>query len=486
MSISRRRSLAIRAARPSLSTCPDLSHISEDADGVSEQEDQDLVVRPPMLDDLREEDSQTSLSQSQSQQRLPTPRSSPETSPATSPVSRPVELAKIDLPVSPLPTEPQPSPIASTSALEPPSLPPQPTVSIRRGARQSWANHHTQAAMVDDDEEAETKALGRIERRAREAQRDAPPKPRPSSKGKGREVDNTLAEERRALREVQKEEVLPPRRRRTVVVPVVSSESEAEAVAPPPRRSLSPRPPPPAMEVPAIMAAIDDSSAAEEDSYVPRPTARRKAGTIQVIEPTSPDRRVETVLGSAGLQRSAKPVSKMESLGEESRTAPPPREDIPQADEPQEGRRARKSVNYALPKLNSKMRRPEDYVPAIKGARKSVVPRAPISRQSVQPTSSSQPQQRVVSRELVPPRPASSQPSAKPASRRLAKAQESGSGDEGEEEEETEAVVVERIKQRRASSLAAAKAMREMEDRLREGDGGGGARAAGRRQSALA
>ncbi|KAK4048699.1 hypothetical protein OIO90_005692 [Microbotryomycetes sp. JL221] len=39
------------------------------------------------------------------------------------------------------------------------------------------------------------------------------------------------------------------------------------------------------------------------------------------------------------------------------------------------GRRARKSVNYALPKLNTKMRRPEDYVPQTKtGPRKSTKP----------------------------------------------------------------------------------------------------------------
>lgn len=202
-----------------------------------------------------------------------------------------------------------------------------------------------------------------------------------------------------------------------------------------------------------------------------------------MVEPISPDRRVETVSGSAGLQRSAKPVSKMESLGEEARPAPSSNEGPAlAAEEAHEGRRARKSVNYALPKLNSKMRRPEDYVPAIKGARKSVVPRAPISRQSVQPTAgeagpSSQPS-RVVSREAVPPRPSASQPSVMGGA--------GGSG--GESESEAEEIVVERIKQRRASSLAATRAMRELEDKMRGGDGMEkvAVRTAGRRQSALA
>ena len=180
----------------------------------------------------------------------------------------------------------------------------------------------------------------------------------------------------------------------------------------------------------------------------------------------------------------------MEALGEEGRSALPSRGTItptpppPAAEDPTEGRRARRSVNYALPKLNSKMRRPEDYVPAIKGARKSVVPRAPGAavRQSVQPTSSSQPERAAV-REAVT-RPSASQPSAgagKPTSRRSAKAEE----EEGEDGSEAEEVVVERIKQRRASSLAASKAMREMEERMREVDGAV-VRPTGRRQSALA
>jgi len=474
VSISRRRSLALRAARPSLSTPPDLSHIDEDADGASDHgEDLLEAASPPVLEGLREENSHDSTFSPH--QRLPTPRSSPDSSLTASPTTRNVQLVKLVAPAEPVPQSAD-EPVASTSALDPPpptgQLQLQPSEAVRRGARASWAVLHSQAKDAEKKEEEAT-ALGQIERRAKAAKAAAAPKPRPSSKGKGKAIDGTLAEERRALREVQKEEVLPQRRRTTVLVPVSSSESEAE-VAPARRRSPSPPPPPP--EEAQSPPALDDSSAAEEDSYVPRPTARRKAGTAQAVAPTSPDRRLETVVGSAGLQRTAQPVTKMESLGEEARPARP----LP-AEEPTEGRRARKSVNYALPKLNSKMRRPEDYVPAIKGARKSVVPRAPASRQSVQPTSSSQPERAAVREQLA--RPSSSQPASKPTSRRSAWAEESQ--EEGSEEEEQEEVVVERIKQRRASSLAATKAMREMQEKMRE-DNVGVARPAGRRQSGLA
>ncbi|KAM0754086.1 hypothetical protein T439DRAFT_346318 [Meredithblackwellia eburnea MCA 4105] len=89
---------------------------------------------------------------------------------------------------------------------------------------------------------------------------------------------------------------------------------------------------------------------------------------------------IEPEEGVRGIERSAKKLQAMEPLQEETRSksAIIEEEPYPASQESAEpassqetsegGRRARKSVNYALPKLNTKMRRSEDYVPVIKNS----------------------------------------------------------------------------------------------------------------------
>ncbi|GEM11576.1 shugoshin [Rhodotorula toruloides] len=72
----------------------------------------------------------------------------------------------------------------------------------------------------------------------------------------------------------------------------------------------------------------------------------------------------ETVSGPRS-RKAPKKVEELEVLSEEGANWQPNEHD----GEPcAGGRRARKSVNYALPKLNTKMRRPADYVPVTKPA----------------------------------------------------------------------------------------------------------------------
>ncbi|KAK4053699.1 hypothetical protein OIV83_001355 [Microbotryomycetes sp. JL201] len=103
-------------------------------------------------------------------------------------------------------------------------------------------------------------------------------------------------------------------------------------------------------------------------------TSIRDQGT----KATSSDRRTaisETMNGTIKA-RSSRKIQSLDAVNEEASSSRPP-ENAEESQDPagEGGRRARKSVNYALPKLNTKMRRPEDYVPQTYAASNSKGPR---------------------------------------------------------------------------------------------------------------
>ncbi|GAA5901470.1 hypothetical protein JCM8208_001811 [Rhodotorula glutinis] len=120
----------------------------------------------------------------------------------------------------------------------------------------------------------------------------------------------------------------------------------------------------------------------------------------------------ETVLGPKSRTTKARRVEELEPLDEEGAGAVARSESQESTEEGAGGRRARKSVNYALPKLNTKMRRPEDYKPVSKPASSSSCGAKP-RKSSKAPSSSSS---STSSHTTAPPIPPLDAPAARPPS----------------------------------------------------------------------
>ncbi|BGP06123.1 hypothetical protein NBRC10512_002611 [Rhodotorula toruloides] len=108
--------------------------------------------------------------------------------------------------------------------------------------------------------------------------------------------------------------------------------------------------------------AVRNQRAKQAEEEQERSEAQDGANDEEEAEDRSGSVAEETVSGPRS-RKAPKKVEELEVLSEEGANLQPNEQD----EEPAAGgRRARKSVNYALPKLNTKMRRPADYVPVTK------------------------------------------------------------------------------------------------------------------------
>ncbi|GAA5874248.1 hypothetical protein JCM3774_000919 [Rhodotorula dairenensis] len=140
--------------------------------------------------------------------------------------------------------------------------------------------------------------------------------------------------------------------------------------------------------VPAADEDADGASASNQRGTAPAPAPAPAPSPATALANSSNAKA--TACGSAAADREAEvevapAVSISASSSKDEDAITDAHEGAEEEEVPAGGRRARKSVNYALPKLNTKMRRPEDYVPVKPGAskpRKSTKPSTAAPRTS--------------------------------------------------------------------------------------------------------
>ncbi|GAA5846509.1 hypothetical protein JCM3766R1_002514 [Sporobolomyces carnicolor] len=151
------------------------------------------------------------------------------------------------------------------------------------------------------------------------------------------------AEERDDVSTVTPGSALLEARKQSIKQQLASSTSSSSRTSPPPLREVTNKSPP--------LSGHDCSIGARPD---PRTTT-----TMRTRRSETPPIASLTVAQTLVIEPEPIAVTALESSSAEAEQ------------EPLDRRRARKSVNYALPKLNTKMRRPDDYVPVTSSASSS-------------------------------------------------------------------------------------------------------------------
>ncbi|GAA5863830.1 hypothetical protein JCM1840_005782 [Sporobolomyces johnsonii] len=398
VSLSRRRSLAARAGHPSISSKPDLSFISEAESG--EESDQG-----PVLDGLHIQLDPIPAPQpepSHPSSALPPPPAAPSAPSARSITtyrskkSPPKALSAAShvllASTSSEATTTDPSSSSSSASRSRPSrrvsglLRPPPPSSFEEAderpepvlVEEPEEEDAGARAVADDENEysrpstiaAAAKGKGKARPRSSRVRKTPEPSPEPEL------VAEVPVEERQHV-EVEQEveaEVEHPRRRRIALKEIQPLEvgslkgKERASVAPSSRRGDR-----------ALSSSSESEGEGDEIEEVPRASgsALLKAKTDALrtqrgVREASPveaevgqEQEQETLTGpTKDRTRRGREIEEVEAGYEEAGGS-----QGSQGSQPSEetgGRRARKSVNYALPKLNTKMRRPEDYVPIIK------------------------------------------------------------------------------------------------------------------------
>ncbi|GAA5996347.1 uncharacterized protein JCM10292_007549 [Rhodotorula paludigena] len=429
ISVSRRRSLAARAARPSFTAAPDLSNISE---GDASSDDPEAASAPswrqPVLSQMTSGPPQSRASISTATVSRPrTPSPSPPTSPP--PVVAP--LSTLTRP-SRAPRAPPKAPSAAShdslplSASTPASGRPKRRVSGMLRPRIEAAGFSTEEGMAEEEEEEEEgrredsedeyvppAALAAPARAARKSRvsgvgaalapagtstratrsgRTPEPTPEPEldpAIEQAEEIEAAGGASRAPLCEVQQVVATAPRAS-------TAGKAKAKAVAAPDAPSVG------ATDRKAVeepRAAAEAAASAHRGSALlkakkdalrrlasPAPSAAEADGSESETSLQS-SAALDESLGAtptaarARVGRAKKALEEMDTLSEEGGSSQPAEEQ----EEGAGGRRARKSVNYALPKLNTKMRRPEDYKPVTKPAVPAAKPRKSTKVGSIPP-----------------------------------------------------------------------------------------------------
>ncbi|GAA5835437.1 hypothetical protein JCM9279_004540 [Rhodotorula babjevae] len=445
ISLSRRRSLAARAARSSMAAPPDLSNISE---GTSGEDDVDPV--PASTWDVQILPSMPAhAGPSTAAASGAAPPVASTSAALAGPVSPPSPPSPAVAPLSTLsrPARAPRAPPKAPSAASHDSLTPPPTASgsgasgsssrpkrrvsgmLRPGLASAGSSEFGMAEEVDGEIEpaqdqdelespsvpstVEVRSTARGKRRAssliappmlaasssssRSARIGRTPTPEPE-----REVepvrfsdDEAAAEEeeerrRSTLREIQ------PAPRAELVVPSTAGKlkGKGKAVPVPPSaprddadedlsHSLS------SSRGAALLQAKKDAVRTQRAAATAPPVVD-EAEADELEDPSASSLVAEeTVLGPKSRTTKARRVEELEPLDEEGAGAGVRPDSQESVEEGAGGRRARKSVNYALPKLNTKMRRPEDYKPTIKAASSSSSSSGAKPRKSTKAPSSS-------------------------------------------------------------------------------------------------
>ncbi|GAA5905668.1 hypothetical protein JCM5296_001802 [Sporobolomyces johnsonii] len=441
VSLSRRRSLAARAGRPSISSKPDLSFISEAESG--EESDQG-----PVLDGLHIQLDPIPAPQpepSHPSSALPPPpaaESAPSAPSSTTsrskkspPKARSAASHVLLASTSSEATTTAPSSSSSASRSRPSRrvsglLRPPPPSSFEEADERpepvlvEEPEDEDAGARADADDENEyrpstiaaaAKGKGKARPRSSRARKTPEPSPEPEP-----EVEVPVEERQHVEVEQQEVEadVEQPRRRRTALKEIQPLEAgslkgkERASAAPSSRRGDR-----------ALSSSSESEGEGDEIEEPPRASGSallkakkdalrtqrgvREASPVEAEVEQEQEQEHETLTGpTKDRARRGREIEEIEAGGEEAGGS--------QGSQPSEetgGRRARKSVNYALPKLNTKMRRPEDYVPIIKHVsstaqkpRKSTKAPAPStysSSSSTAPPSSSAPPTNGLARTLM-------------------------------------------------------------------------------------
>uniref|UniRef100_A0A0K3CLJ0 BY PROTMAP: gi/342320452/gb/EGU12392.1/ Proteophosphoglycan ppg4 [Rhodotorula glutinis ATCC 204091] n=1 Tax=Rhodotorula toruloides TaxID=5286 RepID=A0A0K3CLJ0_RHOTO len=322
---TRRRSLAAaRAARPSMTAPPDLSNITE-GDGSAEEEDsvdqmrRSLDWRGPVL------------AQCVSFDALSQPRSLPKATKANKPAGGGASdecRGWFDLALE----------RASTIGLEPPAAeaPVASSRSTRGRVASVWpAPEEPAPVAVQPGHSTLRPALREIQ--------SPPPSTSPAPAAATKPTKRPVVEQ------------LQPRQpRKTSTAPPAPAKSDANGVEKEDGRG--------AALLKAKKDAVRTQRAKQAEEQHEQSEAQDGAVDEEVEEDRSGSVAEETMSGPRS-RKAPKKVEELEVLSEEGTNSQPNEQD----EEPAAGgRRARKSVNYALPKLNTKMRRPADYVPVTK------------------------------------------------------------------------------------------------------------------------
>ncbi|EGU12392.1 Proteophosphoglycan ppg4 [Rhodotorula toruloides ATCC 204091] len=319
---TRRRSLAAaRAARPSMTAPPDLSNITE-GDGSAEEEDsvdqmrRSLDWRGPVLAQCVSFDA---------------PRSLPKATKANKPAGGGASdecRGWFDLALE----------RASTIGLEPPAAeaPVASSRSTRGRVASVWpAPEEPAPVAVQPGHSTLRPALREIQ--------SPPPSTSPAPAAATKPTKRPVVEQ------------LQPRQpRKTSTAPPAPAKSDANGVEKEDGRG--------AALLKAKKDAVRTQRAKQAEEQHEQSEAQDGAVDEEVEEDRSGSVAEETMSGPRS-RKAPKKVEELEVLSEEGTNSQPNEQD----EEPAAGgRRARKSVNYALPKLNTKMRRPADYVPVTK------------------------------------------------------------------------------------------------------------------------
>ncbi|KAM0792185.1 hypothetical protein ACM66B_004882 [Microbotryomycetes sp. NB124-2] len=335
VSISRRRSLANKQARPSITALPDLSHISEGAEGSAEEydragQDNEGAGRDgggganwwggPILEGLREETG----SQPVSAQTSPVQLSS------ISSMASPVPAIDVDMTVSPSngpglqnsgrfnnsykrKKAPPAAPSASAARDYVERRPPRRASGLLKKPLASSSLHNGDESLDEEEEEDDD--------------------------DEDFVVSSSVASKSRAG-----------------PTTISAGTSREGAIAPLTQRS---RP---------VKSSITQAAKLVKQSQRTQATAMTAGASLEKMATGDDRTTAETVTGSVKARTSRK-VQALDAVNEEA-AAVVTRSELAGVEDGQDhqggaegGRRARKSVNYALPKLNTKMRRPEDYVP---------------------------------------------------------------------------------------------------------------------------
>ncbi|GJN88480.1 hypothetical protein Rhopal_001446-T1 [Rhodotorula paludigena] len=425
ISVSRRRSLAARAARPSFTAAPDLSNISE---GDASSDDPDAASAPswrqPVLSQMTSEPPQPRASTSTA--TVPRARS-PSPPPPTSPPPVVAPLSTLTRP-SRAPRAPPKAPSAashdslSLSASTPASGRPKRRVSGMLRPRIEAAGFSTEEGMAEEEEEEEERredsedeyvppaalaaparaarksrasgvgaALGTSTRATRSGRTpEATPEPElDPAEEQAEETEEIRGATRAPLREVQQVAATGPRAS-------TAGKVKANSVAAPDALSVGATDRKPVEEPRAAAAAAASAHRgsallkAKKDALrrlaSPAPSAAEADGSesetsLQSSAALDGSLGATPTAAKARLGRAKKAVEEMDTLSEEGGSSQP----VEEQEEGAGGRRARKSVNYALPKLNTKMRRPEDYKPVTKPAVPAAKPRKSTKVGSIPP-----------------------------------------------------------------------------------------------------
>ncbi|GAA5833314.1 hypothetical protein JCM11251_005201 [Rhodosporidiobolus azoricus] len=425
LSLSERKSLAAKAGRASIAAHPDLSNISEGEDAVTEEEEESRFegrvlhdFDPPLQQPHPAHPTSTSFS-------AHTTRRSP--SPTPPPPSPPPKLA--------------PAPLTSSTLSRPPRAPKAPPKarsaashetfsSVEAGAEKKARPARRVSGMVrpihdvasggevfeaprEEDVEAEAEevaeepVVARSSTRMRVRRSSLPPPPQ----GPEPEPEAEEATIGQAADDDDEDEYAPPRKVLKITQPraaaedgvVVKKPRTSSATGRSGRRSAALEPPrlgALSLDEPEVHVPPQEDEEGVTPAPAPAPSSPAKARRKALVEAKkeavrrrvrgeTPEVELEVVVpveeAKKKLGRVRKEVEEVQAVEDEETEERPDSQGsstAATAEEESGGRRARKSVNYALPKLNTKMRRPEGYVPVTSHAPSAHSSSKPAPRKS--------------------------------------------------------------------------------------------------------